>query len=95
MQHGQRSQCRSARIQHSERVRRSIRIGRGIRRRGHRGDQCRVDRNGLPETGYRLQGHHGNRYVYASGKYQVSLSRLPGTTNKNAAWVALLIYDCT
>jgi len=55
----------------------------------------KVDRTGLPETGYRLQGHHGNRYVYASGKYQVSLSRLPGTTNKDAAWVALLVYDCT
>lgn len=55
----------------------------------------KVDRSGLPKSGYTLEGHHGNRYVYVSGKQRVSLSKLPGTTSQQSDWVVLLTFDCT
>lgn len=51
--------------------------------------------SGLPKSGYTLESHNRTRYIFASGLYRVSVSKLPTTKGEPAVWVVMLTFDCT
>lgn len=55
----------------------------------------KIDRTGLPKSGYRVDGHFGTRYIFVSGDHRVSVTKLPTDKSEPAVWVVNLTFDCS